>query len=674
MIAELGHFAMILALFLAVAQSGLGLVGALRDDGVWMAGAGATAIAQFAGLTVAFAALTYGHVVSDFSLATVAANSHSAMPMLYKVTGVWGNHEGSMLLWVLILALFGAAIALFGMALPAPLRARVLGVQGLVGVGFLLFLAATSNPFARLAPAPLDGADLNPLLQDPGLAFHPPMLYLGYVGLSVAFSFAVAALIEGRVDPAWARWVRPWTLAAWVFLTLGIGLGSWWAYYELGWGGWWFWDPVENASFMPWLAATALLHSASVAEKRDALKSWTVLLAILAFSLSLMGTFLVRSGVLTSVHAFATDPERGVFILVLLVIAIGGALALFAVRAPSLRGGGLFRPISREGGLVLNNLLFATATATVLLGTLYPLFLDAVGGPKVSVGAPYFNATFVPVTLPLAILAAVGPMLPWKRADLGAVLSRLWIAAAAAGVAGLWVWWRDTGGPLGAIVGIAFAVWLACGVLIEWGQRLALTSGDARRILGRLRGLPRAAHGMTLAHLGLAVFICGAVGDSFWKQEVIREVKPGETLTIADYQVTLDRVSREPGPNYTATVAHLSVRDTDGVLVTQLRPEKRFYPVQAMPTTEAAIWSRPAGDLYAVIDAGGPPRTASEQSQRQPAEAPARWLIRLYFNPLVPWLWAGVVMMAAGGGLSLTDRRLRVGAPARRPAVDPAVS
>ena len=500
------------------------------------------------------------------------------------------------------------------------------------------------------------------------------MLYLGYVGLSVAFSFAVAALIEGRVDPAWARWVRPWTLAAWVFLTLGIGLGSWWAYYELGWGGWWFWDPVENASFMPWLAATALLHSASVAEKRDALKSWTVLLAILAFSLSLMGTFLVRSGVLTSVHAFATDPERGVFILVLLVIAIGGALALFAVRAPSLRGGGLFRPISREGGLVLNNLLFATATATVLLGTLYPLFLDAVGGPKVSVGAPYFNATFVPVTLPLAILAAVGPMLPWKRADLGAVLSRLWIAAAAAGVAGLWVWWRDTGGPLGAVVGIAFAVWLACGVLIEWGQRLALTSGDARRILGRLRGLPRAAHGMTLAHLGLAVFICGAVGDSFWKQEVIREVKPGETLTIADYQVTLDRVSREPGPNYTATVAHLSVRDTDGVLVTQLRPEKRFYPVQAMPTTEAAIWSRPAGDLYAVIDAGGPPRTASEQSQRQPAEAPARWLIRLYFNPLVPWLWAGVVMMAAGGGLSLTDRRLRVGAPARRPAVDPAVS
>ena len=426
MIAEIGHFALVLALLVAAAQSLLPMLGASRGSAALMAIGPVAASAQFALVLASFGALTWAFVTSDFSVANVMQNSHSAKPMLYKVTGVWGNHEGSMLLWSLILALFGAMVGLFGRNLPPSLKARVLSVQGMIGVGFLLFILLTSNPFERVFPPPLDGNDLNPLLQDPGLAFHPPFLYLGYVGFSVAFSFAVAALIEGRVDPAWARWVRPWTLAAWTALTLGIALGSWWAYYELGWGGWWFWDPVENASFLPWLAGTALLHSAIVVEKRDALKSWTILLAILTFGLSLMGTFLVRSGVLTSVHAFAVDPDRGAFILALLVIALGGSLVLYALRAPALQPGGLFQPVSREGGLVLNNLLLATATATVLLGTLYPLLLDAMTGERVSVGPPFFNATFIPLMVPLVMLMAVGPMLAWKRADLAGVLGRLW--------------------------------------------------------------------------------------------------------------------------------------------------------------------------------------------------------------------------------------------------------
>ena len=413
MIPELGHFALILALSVALVQAVVPLVGAQRGDAPWIAMARPAALAQFLLVAVAFACLTQAYVTSDFSVLNVARNSHSAKPMLYKVSGVWANHEGSMLLWVLILALFGSAVAAFGRNLPPALAARVLSVQAMIAVGFLAFILLTSNPFERLVVAPVDGRGLNPLLQDPGLAFHPPFLYLGYVGFSMAFSFAIAALIEGRVDAAWARWVRPWTLAAWSFLTVGIGLGSWWAYYELGWGGWWFWDPVENASFMPWLAGTALLHSSVVVEKRDSLKGWTVFLAIVAFSLSLLGTFLVRSGVLTSVHTFAADPARGVFILVLLILVIGGSLALFAVRAPTLRAGGLFQPISREGGLLLNNLLMTTAAAAVLLGTLYPLFLDAVGGGKVSVGAPFFEAVFIPLMVPMMVAMAVGPFLAW---------------------------------------------------------------------------------------------------------------------------------------------------------------------------------------------------------------------------------------------------------------------
>src|SRR5579864_2394799 len=432
MIAELGHYALALALIVALVQSVLPLIGARRLDPGLMALGGSTAIAQFALVALAFAALVHAYVTSDFSLATVAENSHSTKPLLFKITGVWGNHEGSMLLWVLILTLFGAAVAWFGSNLPPDLRARVLAVQGMIGAAFLAFILFTSNPFLRIAPAPLDGNGMNPILQDIGLAIHPPFLYLGYVGFSVAFAFAVAALIEGRVDAAWARWVRPWTLAAWCALTTGIALGSWWAYYTLGWGGWWAWDPVENASFMPWLVGTALLHSAIVVEKREALKVWTIFLAILTFSLSLLGTFLVRSGVLTSVHAFASDPRRGVFILLLLSLYTGGALLLFAWRAPQLQGGGLFAPISREGGLLLNNLLLTTAAATVFLGTLYPLFLDVVAHQKVSVGPPFYAATFVPIMVPLLVAMAVGPLLPWKRADLAAALARLNLAFLAA--------------------------------------------------------------------------------------------------------------------------------------------------------------------------------------------------------------------------------------------------
>jgi cytochrome c-type biogenesis protein CcmF len=457
MIPEIGHFALILALLVALAQGSLPMLGAARGRADWMALAGPTALLQLALMLTAFLALMQAYVVSDFTVLNVAQNSHSAKPLIYKITGVWGNHEGSMLLWILILALFGAAVALFGGNLPATLKARVLAVQAWIAVGFLLFTILTSNPFARLVPAPANGGDLNPLLQDPGLAFHPPMLYTGYVGFSIAFSFAIAALIEGKVDAAWARWVRPWTLAAWCFLTAGIALGSWWAYYELGWGGWWFWDPVENVSFMPWLMGTALLHTAVVVEKRDALKVWTILLAILTFSLSLIGTFIVRSGLLTSVHAFANDPERGLFILLLLCLTIGGSLGLFAWRAPALKTGGLFHPISREGALVLNNLLLATACATVFLGTLYPLFLEALGGDKVSVGAPYFNATFLAIRTPLVVAMAIGPLLPWKRADLLGALGRLEVAALLTVLAALLAVYLHRGGPLVAWLGMALA-------------------------------------------------------------------------------------------------------------------------------------------------------------------------------------------------------------------------
>jgi cytochrome c-type biogenesis protein CcmF len=649
-IPELGHYALVLALLVALIQASVPLVGAATRRPGWMALASTAALAQLALVLGAFAALTYAHVVSDFSVLNVVQNSHSAKPMLYKVAGVWGNHEGSLVLWVSILALFGALVALFGRNLPASFKARVLAVQAMIAAGFLLFMLATSNPFLRVDPAPADGHDLNPLLQDPGLAFHPPFLYLGYVGFSIAFSFAAAALIEGRVDPAWARWVRPWTLLAWSALTLGIAMGSWWAYYELGWGGWWYWDPVENASLMPWLAGTALLHSALVVEKRDALKTWTILLAIVTFALSLMGTFLVRSGVLTSVHAFAVDPARGVFILALLGLATGGSLLLYAIRAPALKLGGLFAPISREGALVFNNLLLSTATATVFIGTLYPLFLDAVGGAKVSVGAPFFNTTFVPLMVPLVATMAVGPMLSWKRADLSAAISRLWVAGVLAVLATLAALWLAGGRQVAALLGVALGAWAFFAAWVELAERARLFRIPLADSLARLGGLPRAAWGTALAHAGLGIAIIGMTGTSAWTQEKVQMLQPGQSAEIAGYRVTLERVDERQGPNYTAQTG--TVTATRGGQTLTLYPEQRVYPVTGMPTTEAAIHTTWLSDLYVVLG-----------EKREEG-----WVTRLYHHPLVPWIWVGAVIIVLGGLTSLSDRRLRIGVPVRRAA------
>ena len=648
MIAEIGHYALLLALALAIAQGTLPLWGAGRDDPRFMAVGPVAAVGQFAFLAIAFASLTYLYVVSDFSVENVAQNSHSAKPLLYKISGVWSNHEGSMVLWVLILALFGAMVALFGTNLPPGLRARVLAVQGWIGIAFLAFILFTSNPFLRLSPVPADGNGLNPLLQDPGLAFHPPFLYLGYVGFSVAFSFAIAALIEGRVDPAWARWVRPWTLAAWCALTLGIALGSWWAYYELGWGGFWFWDPVENSSFMPWLAGTALLHSAIVLERRDALKSWTILLAITTFVLSLIGTFLVRSGVLTSVHTFATDPARGLFILLILIVAAGGSLALFATRAPKLKAGGLFAPISREGALVLNNLLLVTACATVFLGTLYPLFLDALDLGKVSVGAPYFNATFIPIMTPLVMAMAVGPMLAWKRGDIKGVIGRLKFALGVGMIVTLGAWYA-MGGQVLAAAGIGLAAWLVLGSLMEFAGRIKLFRIPFAASLSRLRHLPRSAFGMTIAHAALGIVVAGITASSAWQTEKILVMTKGDRVELAGYSFVFAGVEETEGPNYTVKRGTFEVT-LDGRDVATLTAERRFYPVRNMTTTEAAIHTTWFADLYAVVG---------------DADEKGGWTVRLYHNPLVPWIWVGAVLMALGGLVSLTDRRHRVGAPAR---------
>jgi cytochrome c-type biogenesis protein CcmF len=671
MIPELGHYALVLALLIAAYQSIVPLVAAARGNDAVMATAVPAAQSQFILVATAFAALTYAYVTSDFTVSNVAANSHSAKPMLYKISGVWGNHEGSLLLWALILTLFGASVATFGANLPPALRARVLAVQGMIGVGFLAFMLFTSNPFLRLDPAPADGRGLNPLLQDPGLAFHPPFLYLGYVGFSMAFSFAVAALIEGRVDAAWARWVRPWTLAAWGFLTVGIALGSWWAYYELGWGGFWFWDPVENASFMPWLVGTALLHSAVVVEKRDALKSWTILLAILTFGLSLIGTFLVRSGVLTSVHSFAVDPERGIFILLLLILAIGGSLALYAWRAPALRSSsaGLFKPVSREGAMVLNNLLLSVAAATVFLGTLYPLFLDIVGGGKISVGAPYFNATFVPLMVPLLAAVALGPMLAWKRGDLEGVVARMRAALLVTVAATLVAVWLagDLSNALAGL-GIGLGIWVILGAAVEWASRIQLFRVPLGDSLRRAFGLPRSFYGMSIAHAALGVVVLGITASSAWQTEVIKVVRLGEAVRVAGYDLKFGGVQEVRGSNYVAQRAGISVSDArmscaqDDTMrlckhVTNLYPEKRRYPVEGNNTTEAAIYTTWFADLYVVL--GDPDEKGG-------------WVIRAYHNPLVPWIWGGAILMFFGGLVSLSDRRHRVGAPRRGAAQAPA--
>jgi cytochrome c-type biogenesis protein CcmF len=656
MIAELGHYALVLALGFALAQAIVPLIGARRGDTALMRVAEPASMIQFALVAGAFLALMHGYLTSDFSIENVWQNSHSAKPMLYKVTGVWGNHEGSMILWLLILTFFGACVAVFGGNLPASLKARVLSIQALIGVAFLLFVIVTSNPFVRLVPAPADGRGLNPVLQDPALAFHPPFLYAGYVGFSVAFSFAIAALLEGRVDAAWARWVRPWTLAAWMFLTLGIAMGSWWAYYELGWGGWWFWDPVENASFMPWLAGTALLHSAIVVERREALKTWTVLLAILAFSLSLIGTFLVRSGVLTSVHAFAVDPERGIFVLVILCLFIGGALSLFAWRAPTLRSGGLFAPISRETGLILNNLLLTVGCATVLFGTLYPLALEAFSGAKSSVGAPFFNLTFVPLMVPLLMLVPFGPLLAWKRADAWATTQRLAVAAMAAIVCGAVAAWLKSGGPLLAPFGMALGVWLVAGAFSDIAHRVKLFRETPASSLRRAAGLPRSAWGTVLAHGGLGVMVLGIVAVSAWRVEKVVVAEPGETIEIAGFELEFAGVVPRQGPNYQDQVGLFTAR-RGGVVIGELEAAKRVYTLRQMPTTEAAIHTLWTGDLYVVL--GDPVGSG--------------YTVRAYYNPLAPFIWIGAVIMFVGGAVSLSDRRYRIGAPKRaRAAAQPA--
>jgi cytochrome c-type biogenesis protein CcmF len=579
-------------------------------------------------------------------------------PMLYKVSGVWGNHEGSMLLWVLILVAFGASVAVSGGHLPKTLQANVLATQASISVAFLLFILLTSNPFERIVPAPMEGKGLNPILQDPALALHPPFLYAGYVGFSMAFSFAIAALLEGRTDAAWARWVRPWTLAAWMCLTLGIAMGSWWAYYELGWGGWWFWDPVENASFMPWLAGTALLHSALVMEKREALKVWTVLLAILTFSLSLMGTFLVRSGVLSSVHAFAVDPQRGVFILAIMVLFTGGALALFAARAGSLRQGGMFAPISREGALVLNNVLLATATGTVLIGTLYPLVLESITGAKISVGPPYFNMTFVPLMIPLLIALPFGSFLGWKRGDLVAARQRLMAAAVVtlgtALVAGA-LFWR---GPWLAPLALAVGVWVIAGAVSEVLFRARLGQGDRAEVFRRLTNLPRSAWGSFIAHTGVGVMVIGIVGTTAWQSEKIVPMKAGDTAEIAGYRVTLKGIETRRGPNFGEEAGVFEV-PREGRTPLLLEATKRLYDAPRQPTTEAGIHAALSGDLYIILG---------------DAQTDGSFAVRLYFNPLVRFIWLGAVLMFIGGAFSLSDRRLRVGAPrkARPPMAVPA--
>ena len=642
---ELGRFALALACCLALAQAVLPIIGAGRRDIRLMATAPALALGQLAALAISFACLANAAVTDDFSVQNVAENSALAKPLLYKITGIWGNHEGSILLWSLILALCGAAVAGFGRNLPAALRARVIAVLGGVAAGFELFCLLTSNPFDRVWPAPVDGNGMNPLLQDPGLAFHPPILYTGYVGFAVPFAFAVAALIEGRVDAAWGRWVRPWALAAWCFLTCGIALGSWWSYYVLGWGGYWFWDPVENASLLPWLTGTALVHSAVVVEKREAMKIWTVLLAIGTFSLSLCGTFLVRSGILNSVHAFANDPARGVFILGLLGLVIGGSLLLFALRAPKLSSGGVFAPLSREGALVLNNILLCSICAVVLTGTMYPPFASLLFGATISVGKPFFDATTIPMTIPLLAAMAIGPMMPWKRAQMAPVLTRLWWASLLGLLAGLVAALSLKG--LLPVLAFGFAVWVIAGAAADLAHKVQLFRIRPSQSLHRARMLPRAALGAALAHVGAGVTVIGLAGMSQAQHKIV-EVHAGDSVALAGYRWTLDSIRDVPGPNYVARTATITVT-RGGRMVTVLHPSKRSFASQNQTTSEVAIHTNLVSDLYAVLG----------------DEHGSTAVLRLHDNPLAPWMWLGALVMAIGGGLSLSDRRVRVGAPRR---------
>ena len=637
-----------LALGLALIQGTMPIVGTRTNDAVLMSMAAPTALAQFAFVAMAFTALAICYVISDFSVLNVFENSNSQMPLIYRLTSIWGNHEGSMMLWVSILTFFGALVAVFGNNLPPVLKAKALAVQAWIAAAFHLFILTTSNPFVRIPHAPFEGQDLNPILQDPGLAFHPPLLYLGYVGFSIAFSFAIAALLEGRIDAAWARWVRPWVLAAWMCLTVGIAGGSYWAYYTLGWGGFWFWDPVENASLMPWLAGTALLHSAVVMEKRGALKIWTILLAILTFSLSLIGTFLVRSGVLTSVHTFATDPMRGVFILAILIVFIGGALALYGWRAPLLKQGGLFAPISREGALVFNNLFLTTACASVFIGTLYPLALEALTGEKISVGPPFFNATFGPLFIPLMIVMPFGPLMGWKRGDLLGAAQRLLAAAVLAAIALTAALALEQGGPVLAPFGAGIAVFVMAGAVTDLAERTLFLRLPFRAALRRAIGLPRSAWGTAFAHFGLGVTLLGIVAATAWGSERIAEMKVGDNVDIAHYRITFTGLFSRQGPNYHETVGRFVVRRMNGEVIGVMEPSRRSFPTRNMTTTEAALMTRRVSQLY--ISLGDPMPNGNVA-------------VRAYFKPHVLLIWAGAAIMFAGGALSLSDRRLRVGAP-----------
>ncbi len=653
MIPELGHFALIVALCIAVAQAILPLVGAARGDIAWMNVARPAAQGQFVFAAIAFGCLAYCFINNDFSVLNVASNSNSGLPWFYRLAATWGSHEGSLLLWVLMLTVWMLAVSVFSRHLPLEMVARILGVMALISIGFLLFMLFTSNPFERLLPAAPDGRDLNPLLQDPGMVIHPPMLYMGYVGFSVAFAFAIAALLGGKLDATWARWSRPWTTMAWVFLTVGIALGSGWAYYELGWGGWWFWDPVENASFMPWLVGTALMHSLAVTEKRGGFRVWTVLLAIIAFSLSLLGTFLVRSGVLTSVHAFATDPARGVFILAFLVIVIGASLALFAWRAPRVGLGGKFELISRESALLANNVLLLVAAGSVMLGTLYPLFLDALGLGKISVGPPYFDSVFVPLMAPAIFLMGVGPIAKWKQAQLPEMAARLkWAFAVALISALLLPFTLGKWTPMIAF-GLLMALWVFCATFVNLKQRVAqLRANSGLGVGAQLRALPGGYYGMLLAHLGVAVFIVGVTLVKGYETEKDIRMQLGDSVEIGGYSFTLDALNQVPGPNYEATRATISVA-RGGKKIREMFPEKRFYPVQQMSMTEADIDTGFTRDLYVSLG--------------EPVEGNA-WVVRVYHKPFIDWIWGGAFLMALGGILAICDRRYRLARAGAREA------
>ncbi len=647
MIPEIGQFALVIALLLALMQATLPLLGASLNKQRWMALAVPAGQAQFIFVSIAFCCLGYSFITNDFSVLNVATNSNSRLPLHYRLAATWGSHEGSLLLWALMLGLWTAAVTLFSSHLPQRMLARVLGVMGVISLGFLLFMLFTSNPFTRLIPAAADGRDLNPLLQDPAMVAHPPMLYMGYVGFSVAFAFAIAALIGGRLDATWARWSRPWTTVAWVFLTCGIALGSFWAYYELGWGGWWFWDPVENASFMPWLVGTALIHSLAVTEKRGGFKSWTVLLAISAFSLSLLGTFLVRSGVLTSVHAFATDPKRGIFILVFLALVIGGSLFLYAWRAKQVGLGGRFELVSRESFLLTNNVLLTVAAASVLLGTLYPLLIDALGMGKLSVGPPYFNTVFVPLMVPALFLMGVGPIARWKKASLPELAQRLrWAFAASALTAVLLPLILGEWKPLVSL-GLLLAVWILLTALLNVLERVQRTGSMTS--WQKLKTQSRSYYGMQLAHVGVAIFVVGVTLVTGYESEKDVKMNVGESVTAGSYSFRLNGVSNVAGPNYTAARAELQVTK-NGKDIGRMFPEKRSYTASQNVMTETAIDTGLTRDLY--VSLGEP-------------IAGGAWTVRVYYKPFVSWIWGGALLMALGGGLAVSDRRYAVAAKKR---------